>query len=100
MSMAWWKTLSLFLWFYNTSATAVVLVYFAGICRMAEKKFGGRTFYPLLPVFFLLMGASTLIYSMSDTIVAIKIWYAAWPTLAGLVLLVVVYRSYRLMMGR
>ncbi|NPV59793.1 MAG: hypothetical protein HPY75_09025 [Actinobacteria bacterium] len=100
MSNEWWKTLSLFLWFYNTSATAVLLVYFAGICRMAEHKFGGRTLYFLLPVFFVLMGASTLIYSMSDSIVAIKLWYAVWPMISGLILLVVVYRAYRLMMGR
>ncbi len=100
MSNEWWKTLSLFLWFYNTSATAVVMIYFAGICRMAESKFGGKTYYYLLPVFFVLMGASTLIYSMSDSIVAIKIWYAVWPTVAGLLLFIVVYRAYRLMMGR
>ncbi|MBC7229836.1 MAG: hypothetical protein H5T74_05535 [Actinobacteria bacterium] len=100
MLKEWWKTLSLFLWFYNTSATAVLLVYFAGICRMAEEKFQGRTFYFLLPIFFVLMGGSTLVYSLSDSIVAIKIWYAFWPTAAGLILFVVVYRAYRLMMGR
>ena len=96
----WWKTVSLFLWFYNTSATAMVLLYFYGICRLAERKFSGRTYAGLLLFFFLLMGASTLIYSMSKSIVAINIWYAIWPGLAGVLLFIVVFRAYRLMMGR
>jgi hypothetical protein len=96
----WWRVLSLFLWLYYTSAMGVILVYFYGICRLAEHKFAGNTYTFLLPVFFVLMGASTLIYSMADSIVNIYLWYAALPTVAGLLLLVVVYRSYRLMMGR
>jgi prepilin signal peptidase PulO-like enzyme (type II secretory pathway) len=96
----WLKTFSLFLWFYNTSATAMLLIYFYGICRLAEHRFQGRTFAFLLPVFFVLMGASTLIFSLADSIVAIYIWYAVWPAVAGMLLLVVVYRSYRLMLGK
>jgi prepilin signal peptidase PulO-like enzyme (type II secretory pathway) len=96
----WWKTFSLFLWFYNTSATAMLLVYFYGICRLAERRFKGRTYVFLLPLFFVLMGASTLIYSLGDSIVAIYLWYAVWPAVAGILLLLIVYRSYRLMLGR
>jgi prepilin signal peptidase PulO-like enzyme (type II secretory pathway) len=96
----WWKTFSLFLWFYNTSLTAMLLVYFYGICRLSERRFKGKTYTFLLPFFFVLMGASTLIYSLADSIVAIYMWYAVWPAVAGVLLLIVVYRSYRLMMGR
>lgn len=96
----WWKTFSLFLWFYTATATAVLLVYFYGICRLAERRFKGRTYALLLPLFFLLMGVSTLIYSLADSIVAFYLWYAVWPAVAGILLLVVVYRSYRLMLGR
>ena len=96
----WWRTFSLFLWFYNTAATALVLVYLYGICRLAESRFKGRTYAFLLFFFFVLMGASTLVYSMADSIVAIYLWYAVWPAIAGILLLIVVFRSYRLMMGR
>ncbi|MGQ9476191.1 MAG: hypothetical protein ACUVRX_09830 [Actinomycetota bacterium] len=99
-SYDWLRTLSLFLWFYNTSATGLVLVYFYGICRLAENKFGGRT-YPLLIIpFFMLMGMSTFIFSVGRSIVAIYIHLAIWPALAGVCLFVVVYRVYRLMLGR
>ena len=96
----WWKTFSLFLWLYNTSATALLLFYFYGICRLSERRFSGRTFAILLPFFFVLMGASTLIFSLTDSIVAIYMWYAVWPAVAGILLLIVVYRSYRLMLGK
>ena len=96
----WWKTVSLFLWFYNTSATGLVLAYFYGVCRLGERNFKGRTSAGLLPLFFVLMGASTLIYSVSSSIVAIYLWYAIWPAIGGVLLLIVVYRAYRLMMGR
>ncbi|MDY6795632.1 MAG: hypothetical protein SWK76_10205 [Actinomycetota bacterium] len=95
----WWKTFSLFLWFYNTAAAGVVLVYFYGVCRMAERRFEGRTYAGLLVVFFFLMGGSTLVFSMSSSIVAIDIWFAIWPALAGIVLCFVVFRAYRIMMG-
>lgn len=90
----------MFLWFYNTSATGLVLAYFYGVCRLAEKKFGGRTHALLLIPFFVLMGTGTFIYSMGESVVAIYLHLAIWPALAGLCLLVVVYRAYRLMMGR
>jgi tellurite resistance protein TehA-like permease len=96
----WWKTFSLFLWLYNTIAMGMLLFYFFGICRLAERKFKGRTYALLLPIFFVLIGASTLTYSLADSIVAVNLWYAVWPAVAGIILLVVVYRSYRLMMGR
>jgi prepilin signal peptidase PulO-like enzyme (type II secretory pathway) len=96
----WWKAFSLFLWFYNTAATAMLLVYFYGICRLSERRFKGKAYTFLLPFFFVLMGASTLIYSLADSIVAIYLWYAVWPAVAGVILLIVVYRSYRLMLGR
>ncbi len=99
-SYAWWKTLSLFFWFYNAVATAMVLAYFYGICRLAEQRFGGRTYAPLLIPFFVFMGAGTLIYALGESAVAVYPWYAIWPALAGLSLLVVVYRVYRLMLGR
>jgi len=95
----WWKTFALFLWFYNTAATAMVLIYFYGICRLAERRFMGHTYAWLLSVFFLLMGASTLIFAVSESIIAVNIWYAVWPGAAGVVLLFVVYRAYRVMMG-
>jgi chromate transport protein ChrA len=78
----------------------MLLVYFYGICRLAERRFKGRTYVFLLPLFFVLMGASTLIYSLGDSIVAIYLWYAVWPAVAGILLLLIVYRSYRLMLGR
>ena len=79
----------------------MLLVYFYGICRLSERRFKGRTYAFLLPFFFVLMGVSTLIYSLADSIVAIYLWYAVWPAVAGVVLLLfVVYRSYRLMLGR
>jgi len=99
-SYDWLKTFSLFLWFYNTSATGLVLVYFYGICRLAESKFKGQTYYPLILPFFILMGASTFIFSVGESIVAIYLHLAIWPALAGVCLLVVVYRAYRLMLGR
>jgi hypothetical protein len=95
----WWKTFSLFLWFYYTTATALVLVYFYGICRLAERKFMGRTYAGFLVVFFVLMGASTLIFAVSESIIAVNLWYAVWPGIAGLVLFFIVYRAYRVMMG-
>lgn len=95
----WWKTVSLFLWFYNTSATAMVLLYFYGICRLAEHRFRGRTYAGLLLLFFLLMGASTLIFSASSSIIATNIWYAIWPGISGVFLFIVVYRTHRVMMG-
>ncbi len=97
----WWKTFSLFLWFYNTSATAMLLVYFFGICRLSERRFKGSTYaHVLLPLFFVFMGVSTLVFSLSDSIVAINIWYAVWPAVAGIFLFTVVYRAYRLMLGK
>lgn len=93
-----WKTFSLFLWFYNTSATALLLAYFYGICRLAERKFKGYTFAGLLIIFFFLMGASSLIFSLSSGIVATETAFAIWPALAGSILLIVVFRAYRLMM--
>lgn len=99
-SYAWWKTLSLFFWFYNATATAMVLAYFYGICRLAEERFGGRTYAPLLILFFVFMGSGTLIYALGESAVAIYPRYAIWPALAGLLLLVVVYRVYRLMLGK
>lgn len=93
-------TISLFLWFFNTAATALVLVYFYGICRLAERKFKVRTYPVLLAFFFVLMGASTFIYSMTYTVVAIYWWYAIWPALGGVLLLTVVYRVYSVMMKR
>lgn len=95
----WWKTFALFLWFYNTAATSLVLVYFYGICRLSERRFMGRTYAGLLIVFFVLMGASTLVFNLSESMTAITIWYAIWPAMAGLVLFFVVYRAYRVMMG-
>lgn len=99
-SYSWWKTISLFLWFYNTIATGVVLIYFYGICRLAEQRFKGRTNAVLLLFFFVFMGASTLIYAVSNDIVAIKLAYAIWPAIGGILLLVVVYRVYVVMMRR
>jgi multidrug transporter EmrE-like cation transporter len=99
-SNSWWKTMSLFLWLYNTIVTGIVLLYFYGICRLAEQRFKGRTNAILLLFFFILMGSSTLIYSMSNDIVAIKIGYAVWPAIAGVLLFVVVYRVYGVMMKR
>lgn len=98
-SYAWWKTLSLFLWLYNASASAMILAYFFGICRLAEQRFGGRTYAPLLALFFIFMGAGTLFYALGDSSF-IALWYAILPALAGMALLVVVYRVYRLMLGR
>lgn len=99
-SYDWWRTASLFLWFYNTSATGLVLAYFYGICRLAERKFGGRTYAYLIFPFFVLMGISTFIYSMGGSVVAIYIWFAIWPALAGLCLFTIIYRVYRLMLGK
>lgn len=96
----WLKTFSLFIWFYNASAMAMLLVYFYGICRLAERRFQGRTYAFLLPIFFVIMGVSTLVFSLADSIIAFYLWYAVWPAAAGLLLVVVVYRSYRLMLGR
>lgn len=95
----WWKTFSLFLWFFNTTATALVLAYFYAICRLAERKFEGRINAGLLLIFFVLMGASTLIFSVSTSIVANEILFALWPALAGVALFVVVFQAYRVMMG-
>lgn len=95
----WWNTFALFLWFYNTAATALVLVYFYGICRLAERRFMGRIYAGLLVIFFVLMGASTLIFALSESITAVNLWFAIWPGIAGVVLLFVVYRAYRVMMG-
>ncbi len=97
---AWLKTLSLFIWLYNASATAFLLAYFYAICRLAERRFRGRTFAFLLPVFFALMATSTLVFSLSDSITAFYLCHAVWPALASVLLAVVVYRSYRLMLGR
>lgn len=78
----------------------MLLFYFYGICRLSEHRFQGKTYVFLLPFFFVLMGASTLIFSLADSIVAVYIWYAMWPAIAGILLLIVVYRSYRLMLGK
>ncbi len=96
----WWMTISLFLWFFNTVATGLLLFYFYGICKLAERKFAARTYPVLLAFFFLLMGISTLIYSVSYSIVAINWWHAVWPALGGILLLVVVYRVYAVMMKK
>jgi hypothetical protein len=96
----WWKTFSLFLWFYNTSAIGMLLVYFYGICRLSERRFKGKTSAFLLPLFFVLMSTSVLVFSLADTVVAVCLWYAILPAVAGVSLMVVVYRSYRLMLGR
>ncbi len=97
---AWLRTFSLFLWIYNAAASALLLAYFYGICRLAERRFGGRTYAFLLPVFLALMFVSTLFFSLSDSLAALSLWHAVWPALASILLAVVVYRSYRLMMGR
>ncbi len=99
-SYDWLRTFSLFLWFYNTSATGLVLLYFYGICRLAEDKFGGRTYASLIIPFFILMGVSTFIFSVGESVVAIYFHLAIWPALAGACLFTVVYRTYRLMLGR
>jgi hypothetical protein len=95
----WWKTFALFLWFYNTTAIALVLVYFYGICRLAERRFMGRTYAGLLIIFFVLMGVSTLVFAVSESIIAVSLWFAIWPGIAGVVLLFIVFRAYRVMMG-
>lgn len=95
----WWKTISLFLWIYETAASGLVLLYFYGICRLAERRFSGRTYAFLILPYFLLMAASSLIFSTSSSLVATDIAYAVWPGLAGILLFFVVYRAYRLMLG-
>ena len=96
----WWKTLLLFLWFYNTSAMGMLLIYFYGICRLSERRFDGKTSAFLLPLFFVPISAGTLILSLADSLAAIYFLYAILPAVAGASLLVVAYRSYRLMLGR
>ncbi|OFW59359.1 MAG: hypothetical protein A2W01_09060 [Candidatus Solincola sediminis] len=95
----WWKTASLFLWLYETAATGLVLLYFFGICRLAERRFEGRAYAFLLLPYFLLMSVTTLIFATSTRMIATDIAYAIWPGLAGILLFFVVYRTYRLMMG-
>jgi hypothetical protein len=95
----WLKTASLFLWLYETAVSGLVLLYFYGICRLAENRFKGRTYAILLIPYFLLMAASTLVFATSTRVVATDMIYAIWPGLAALFLFFVVYRAYRLMMG-
>lgn len=95
----WWKTASLFLWLYETAASGLVLLYFYGICRLAERRFSGRTYAFLLVPYFLIMAVSTLFFATSNRLIVTDIVYAVWPGMAGALLLFVVYRTYRLMMG-
>jgi len=90
----------MFLWLYNTSATGMLLLYVYGICRLAESRFGGRTYPWLLAFFFVLLAGSTLYFCLSDSLVVDQVWYAIWPATAGMMLLVVIHRVYGLMLGR
>lgn len=95
----WWKTVSLFLWFYYALASGMLLLYLYGICRLAERKFKGRTYAYLLLPFFMLMIAGALFFSTSSELSPSSIWIAILPLASCLFLLVVVYRAYRVMMG-
>ncbi len=95
----WWKTLSLFLWLYNTLATGFILAYFYGICRLAERKFEGRIYAVLLLPFFLLTCAGTLGFTISSSIIIKTLWFAIWSGLSSVFLFFVVYRAYRVMLG-
>lgn len=99
-SYDWWRTVSLFLWLYNISATGMLLFYVYGICRLAESRFGGRTYPWLLLLFFLLLAGSSLYYCLSDSVAVVHVWYAVWPALAGMMLLVFISRVHRLMLGQ
>jgi hypothetical protein len=95
----WWKTLSLFLWLYNALATALVLAYFYGICRLAERNFEGRIYAVLLLPFFLLTYIGMLAFSVSSSVIITSLWFAIWSGLSSVLLIFVVYRAYRVMLG-
>jgi hypothetical protein len=95
----WWKTLSLFLWMFNTVATAVVIAYFYGICRLAERKFEGRIYAVLLLPFFVLTGVGTLDFAISSSVIITSVWFAIWSGLSSIFLFFVVFRAYRVMLG-
>jgi hypothetical protein len=94
----WWEAVSLFLWMYCVASSGLLLFYFHGICRLSERKFKGRTYAWLLIPFYLLFSAGTLLFHTSSSL-SPHIRVAIWPWIASFLLLFVVYRTYRVMMG-
>jgi hypothetical protein len=94
----WWRSLSIFLWLYSTSAAALLFAYVYGIGRLAERKFGGRALLFLLPVAFALLSTCNGLFVLSSEVMADRPFFSAWPALAGLFLLVVTWRLRDIML--
>ncbi len=94
----WWRSLSLFLWFYSTSVAAFILVYVYGIGRLAERKFGGRALLFLLPIAFLLLAFSNGLFAITTYTMADRFLFSVWPALAGIFLLAVTWRLRGIML--
>ncbi|MEJ5185765.1 MAG: hypothetical protein WHT46_01620 [Candidatus Geothermincolales bacterium] len=94
----WWRSLSLFLWIYCTSAAGFLLVYVYGIGRLAERKFGGRAFLFLLPAAFALLATSNGLFALSSQTLADELPFSILPALAGAFLLAVTWRLRNIML--
>jgi hypothetical protein len=99
-ALAWWRILVLALFFYNILVLSYILLYFYGVCRLAELKFKRSTFSPLVFLHLIMMVGATFPAALSPRPDFDKFWFALPIGIASLLLLVASQRCYRVMMGK
>ncbi len=99
-ALTWWKVISLTLFFYLQLTLYLSFYYLYGVCRLAEERFGRKTFAPLLVCCFILMLACTLALAVSPAFPFSRPWFAICSSAGALLLSLVSVKCYQAMMGR
>jgi hypothetical protein len=96
----WWRVLALTLCLFGMLCLALVFYYFYGICRLAESRFGRRTFSLLLLPCLLLLLACGLGVALAYPVPFGSGWFGICSAVAALLLCLVSARCYGAMMKR
>ena len=99
-ALTWWKVVALTLFFFLQLMLCLCFYYLYGVCRLAENRFGRKTFAPLLAGCFFLLLACTLGMAASPVFLFARPWFALCSAAGAVLLSLVSVKCYQAMMGR
>ncbi len=96
----WWRVLALTLFLFGFLALALTFYFFYGLCRLAEDRFGRRTFSFMLPPCLGLLAACGLGAALVQPPPFSSWLYGTCSAASALLLCLVSARCYGAMMRR
>ncbi len=96
----WWRILSLTLYLFGMLCLALLFYYYYGLCRLAEERFGKKTFAGLLVPALMLIAACGLGAAVMCPAPFGKPWFGVCSLASALLLASVSMRCFLVMMKR